>query len=278
MEMKKNVISFINMKGGVGKTTLCVNLAYCLAKRFNKKILLIDLDPQFNATQYLVDQETYLRNIYEKGQTIYTIMKSNSPVADMLTGQAKPEKVDRLEYNICENLDLIAGDLNMLYLDGPTGGLDDRPYRLLNYINENGLRESYDYIFIDCPPTQSIYTLTAFNASDYYIMPVKPDFLSTLGVDLFQRTVQQYNKNAPKKIEPLGIVFTLVQHYKHPERKMKEIREKYRFNTFENTLKYSIKVPETAEQGKMIYDMTDTELSDLREGIVKLAEEFLNKF
>ncbi|WP_269147364.1 ParA family protein [Geobacillus thermodenitrificans] len=179
---------------------------------------------------------------------------------------------------MCENLDLIAGDLNMLYLDGPTGGLDDRPYRLLNYINENGLRESYDYIFIDCPPTQSIYTLTAFNASDYYIMPVKPDFLSTLGVDLFQRTVQQYNKNAPKKIEPLGIVFTLVQHYKHPERKMKEIREKYRFNTFENTLKYSIKVPETAEQGKMIYDMTDTELSDLREGIVKLAEEFLNKF
>lgn len=277
--MKKNVVSFINMKGGVGKTTLCVNMAYCLATHFNKKVLLIDMDPQFNATQYLVKDEVYMNEILKKNLTIYTIMKNKVEMADILIGAEEETEVETktpdLRYNIAPNFDIIAGDLKMLNLEGPMGGLDDRPYRLLNYIEELGLRDEYNFIFIDCPPTHSIYTTTALNATNYYIMPVKPDFLSTLGLDLFEKMVKQFNKNAPNKVNALGIVFTLVQHYNHPEIHMKRVREKYKFTTFKNILKQSIRIPEYAESRTMIYDIPEKEL---KQSIIDLSNEFLLKF
>lgn len=278
--MKKNVVAFMNMKGGVGKTTLCVNLADCLARHFDKKVLVIDLDPQFNATQYLLEEQEYLDNLYKKEKTIYSIFKSQVPIANVLTGIDEEVKgmVTNIEYRVKENFYLIAGDLKMLYLEGGTGGLDQRPHMLKMYIDNNNLKEKYDFIFVDCPPTQSVYTSAALNASDYYIMPVKPDYLSTLGVDLFKRTVESFNSYSPKKINSLGIVFTMVHHYNHPEEKIKEVRGRYPFGTFENHLKYSIKVPETAEEHKMIYDMEDAKQIELKIGIINLTQEFLDKF
>lgn len=278
--MKKNVVAFMNMKGGVGKTTLCVNLADCLARHFDKKVLVIDLDPQFNATQYLLEEQEYLDNLYKKEKTIYSIFKSQVPIANVLTGIDEEVKgmVTNIEYRVKENFYLIAGDLKMLYLEGGTGGLDQRPHMLKMYIDNNNLKEKYDFIFVDCPPTQSVYTSAALNASDYYIMPVKPDYLSTLGVDLFKRTVESFNSYSPKKINSLGIVFTMVHHYNHPEEKIKEVTGRYPFGTFENHLKYSIKVPETAEEHKMIYDMEDAKQIELKIGIINLTQEFLDKF
>lgn len=279
-EVKKNVVSFINMKGGVGKTTLCVNMAYCLATHFDKNVLLIDMDPQFNATQYLVKDEVYMNEILKNNLTVYSIMKNKVEMGDILIGveeepETEPETPD-LRYNVANNLDIIAGDLKMLNLEGPTGGLDDRPYRLLNYIEDLNFRNEYDFIFIDCPPTHSIYTTTALNATNYYIMPVKPDFLSTLGLDLFEKMVKQFNKNAPNKVNALGIIFTLVQHYNHPEIHMNRVREKFKFNTFTNILKQSIRIPENAESRTMIYDIPNER--ELKKSIIDLSEEFLSKF
>jgi chromosome partitioning protein len=270
----KNVISFMNMKGGVGKTTLCVNLADCLARHFDKKVLLIDLDPQFNATQYLINQKTYIDEIYKKELTINKIFMEGQVKPSLLNGVIHEEKPDtsNLEYMIYENLYIVPGDLTLVNLEKNSSSTKE--HKLKKYIQSNKLNEKYDFIFIDCPPTQSIYTLAAFYASDYYIMPVKPDFLSTLGINLFRKTIEDYNDVLPHKLECLGIIFTLVQdHTNHCRETMRDIKQRYKFYTFNNYLKHSIQVPENAEKNVCLLD-----LQDFKSAIINIAKEFLEAY
>lgn len=274
MEEKRNVIAFMNMKGGVGKTTLCVNLAYCLAKHFGKNVLLIDLDPQFNATQYLLSQEKYLNEIFKDGKTINRIFEESTMRPTILEFEVKVDKPDtsNLEYFITDNLYIVPGDLTLINLE--KSNTSTKEHKLRKYILDNKLREKYDFIFIDCPPTQSIYTMAAFFASDFYIMPVKPDFLSTLGINLFKKAIEEYNEELPHKLECLGIVFTLAQDTtNHCKNTMEEIRKRYRFYTFENYLKHSIQIPENAEKNICLLD-----IPDFNKIIINLAQEFLDTY
>ncbi len=270
----KNVIAFMNMKGGVGKTTLCVNLADCLARHFDKKVLLIDLDPQFNATQYLISQETYMRELYTTELTINKIFMDSQVKPSLLDGEIKVDKPDtsNLEYEISNNLYIVPGDLTLVNLE--KNNRSTKEHKLRRYIEQNNLKEKYDYIFIDCPPTQSIYTLAAFFASDYYIMPVKPDFLSTLGINLFRKNIEELNDELPHKLECLGIIFTLVQDTtNHCKITMREIKQRYKFYTFDNYIKQSIQVPENAEKNICLLD-----IPDYKEVMIKIAEEFLGAY
>ncbi|WP_105176838.1 ParA family protein [Clostridium cagae] len=269
-EVKKNVIAFMNMKGGVGKTTLCVNLADCLAKHFNKKILIIDIDPQFNSTQYLVEHEHYINNIFKQNKTIRNVFKIKEIDSDVLTGTVtdEEEQIDAHIEHISENLDLLCGDLRMIDLDTKSPKLENR---LKKFIKIKNIDTMYDFIFIDCPPTYSIYTIAAYNASQYYILPVKPDFLSVLGINLFQRTLSNMSDDE-HKIECLGMVFTLVQNYPYINNKMEKLRAKYAFYTFDNNMKQSTKILDNAEKHICIYN------SDFKNDIIKLAQEFLDKY
>lgn len=271
---RNNVISFMNMKGGVGKSTLCVNIAHCLSKHFNKRILLIDLDPQFNATQYLVPQDKYISEIYEQNKTIYNIFRERKVKPSLVDGDIEVDEanIQGLEYKINENLFLIPGDLQMVNVE--KSNALGREHKLTKYIENNNLKAIYDFIFIDCPPTQSIYTLSAFYASNYYIMPVKPDFLSTLGINLFRNAIKEYNEEFPHKINCLGMIFTLAQeHTNHGSAKMQEIREKYKFHIFNNYISHSIKVPENAERNICLYD-----IADFKQNIIDLSQEFLDVY
>ena len=187
--MERNIISFMNMKGGVGKTTVCVNIAGCLADQ-GKKILLIDIDPQMNATQYLLNPQNIQKVIddkYTEKETIYWLYKDSAE--DDLYGISgeEPDSVsssessisEKIIYNVSENLDLICGDLRMTNIVDTDGTATDT---LNLFIDNASLRDKYDFIFIDCPPTQSVYTTSAFKASDFYLLIIKPDYLSTIGL------------------------------------------------------------------------------------------------
>lgn len=268
--MRKNIISFMNMKGGVGKTTLCVNLADCLSKHFGLKILLIDLDPQFNATQYLMNHEHYLKNVFEKDKTVKSIFTTKTIDSNVLNGTILPgeEVIECHIESISDNFHLICGDLKMTELDGNMSKLEKR---LKKYISTKNLRKEYDFIFIDCPPTQSLYTTAAFNASDYYILPVKPDFLSTLGINLFQTTINSLN-DTEHRLECLGMVFTLVQEYPYIKNKMDELRKKYPFYTFDKSMKQSTEVLQNAEKHICLYS------TSFKNDIIDLSSEFIRRY
>lgn len=206
--MERNIISFMNMKGGVGKTTVCVNIAGCLADQ-GKKILLIDIDPQMNATQYLLNPQNIQKVIddkYTEKETIYWLYKDSAE--DDLYGISgeEPDSVsssessisEKIIYNVRENLDLICGDLRMTNIVDTDGTATDT---LNLFIDNASLRDKYDFIFIDCPPTQSVYTTSAFKASDFYLLIIKPDYLSTIGLSLFEKIVGKFNNRRTKNAE-----------------------------------------------------------------------------
>lgn len=210
------VISTINLKGGVGKTQTTVALAECLALEEHKKVLLIDLDPQTNATIMLMDENDWLQK-NKQGETLNQLFK------DALVGTSKFD----INKAIVKNASNIKGGINGLDLLPSSLDLIDIQDRLQNIgsgtmytlsptsvlygVIENFLDE-YDYVFIDCPPNLGIITLNGLYFSDYYIIPCIPDILSTYGIPQIINRVNKFSK--PQKgggstigeLEALGII------------------------------------------------------------------------
>lgn len=247
MEKKGTVISFINMKGGVGKTTLSIGIADYLAKQEGNKVLMIDIDPQFNATHSLIDAykkksviddtviddesldiRTTLEEVIqgntedsededaEVSNNFYTLEVLNNnktifqlfkPQLDMSKRYLLPKAAD-LIINLKEGLDLLSGDLNLVLANKNSDF--SLVKRLKNFISENGLRKEYDYIIIDCPPTLTIYTDSALLASDFYIIPNRIDRYSIIGIDSLQTAVGNLISSEGIDLKCLGIVYTMV--------------------------------------------------------------------
>ena len=226
------VVSFINYKGGVGKTTLASNIAADLALR-GKKVLCIDLDPQANLTFSFYRVEDWKNNL-QNNMTIkkwYDDFVDRNNVEKISSFIVKPTKVNEL---VNKNLDLICSHLGLINIDLELAtmltGASTKQQRK-NFFNvyshlHLGLKEledSYDIVIIDCPPNFNIITKNALVASDYYVVPAKPDYLSTLGFDELERNivelVKEYNYNAElenehkvSKINPisLGMIANMV--------------------------------------------------------------------
>lgn len=266
----KNVIAFMNMKGGVGKTTLCVNLADCLARHFNKKILIIDLDPQTNATQYLISSRTYNQEINKYGKTIVRVFKRNKIRPNITSGPSENiTDTSNLEYKIKDNLYIIPGHLKLSQID-----TDDESQHVLNrFIEKNKLKDKYDYIFLDSPPTESIFTEAAFYASNFYIIPVKTDHLSSLGIHSYMKSIEDRNEGLPHKIHCMGIVLMIVDlRSKHDIEIMEQVRKEFMFDVFDNFIKRSSLVPRSSRRNKCIYD-----IPSLKQIIIDIGQEFLNR-
>jgi len=214
--MIAKTIALLNMKGGVGKTTLAVNIASALAKLNDLKVLLIDLDPQYNATQYLVNLQLHPEYVDGKEPTVLDIMGGATDVPSVVDGAkiAKRGKINISEvarrlYQQDEGnavLDLIPATLHLINLEMAPRGYE---HKLQNFVNR--VKGIYNYIFIDCPPTFSVFLLSGFLASDYYLVPLKPDPLSTLGIPLLEKVINAYSDLYSKEVEPLGIIFTMVR-------------------------------------------------------------------
>lgn len=203
--MTAPVISFINMKGGVGKTTLCVGMGEYLANYLQKKILVIDIDPQFNATQSLMGHysrvDEYLETIQPANKTIRKIFElPNSLMAD--EKKVLPEDVI---FSLSDNLDIILGDINIIFDTNHEG---KRIKMLKRFIHDNDLNNEYDFIFIDSPPTISLFTDTALLASDYYLTPVKIDHYSVLGANSLNSVIRNMKTHHEKEVKHVGFVYT----------------------------------------------------------------------
>lgn len=233
-----HVVSVINYKGGVGKTSLTANLGAELAWR-GKRVLLIDLDAQASLTFSFIKPDEWSEN-FEAGGTIkawFDAHDSGTPLdlADLIETPARISQ--RLSGR--GNLDIIYSHLGLINVDlelaTKLGGAS-LPQAKRNFINvhrrlANALqsisdRDCYDVVLIDCPPNFNIVTKTAIIASDYILVPTRPDELSTLGIDYLMRSIRglvhDYNEyvaidasSADMPIEPgiVGVVFTMIQEY-----------------------------------------------------------------
>lgn len=215
------VVSIINYKGGVGKTTITANLASEMACR-GKRVLVIDLDPQTNLTFSYMKVEEWSKT-YEKEKTIKywfdSIIDGTKPVPSFKDLIVRKNEVDL----ICSHLGLIDVDIELAA--GLSAGTE-RQHRnnfikTYSYIkNElNTLKGQYDIVLFDCPPNFSIVTKNALIASDYYIVPAKMDYLSTLGINQLKNhvtsLVNQYNDyvtDESKMANPifLGVIATMI--------------------------------------------------------------------
>ncbi len=204
--MNAKVISFINMKGGVGKSTLCLGIGEYLAHYDNKKILYIDLDPQFNTTQTLMNEfdleEIYMEKYYQDNNIRKIFATPNT-----ITERPDIAKASEVIVELDDNIHIVPGTINLIFEDSKDSG---KIRRVKKFISENSLRNVYDYIFIDCPPTISLYTDAALIASDYYIVPNRVDRYSILGIKLLKNVIDRLKNDLDLDIMPLGIVYTMI--------------------------------------------------------------------
>lgn len=205
-------VALVNMKGGVAKTTLATNLAHCLSLRHKKRVLLIDIDPQFNATQCLISGSDYVNRRNAGGHTILNVFDDTShtavnPVRGSFVKQNIP--LENIEpWKGIKGFDLIPGDLELYRLDMGAG--QGREQRLRRFLEKIDAKSKYDFVLIDTPPTPSAWMMSALLASDAYLVPVKPEPLSTVGIDLLRGVVNRCSENFGHEISCLGVVLTSV--------------------------------------------------------------------
>jgi chromosome partitioning protein len=249
---KATVISLVNMKGGVGKTTVAVNLAAHLARDLGKRVLLVDLDPQTNASLSLMSEDAWRAWSDEHGT-----------MADVFEVDAKSKKSGRLALKDCivhgvvpeiPGLDLVPGHLRLTFLDLD---LASRPGR--ERIFERKLEKvlgDYDVILCDCPPNLQTATQNALYASDYYLVPMQPDFLSSIGLGLVLDRLSYLKTELQFKIRCLGVIFSRVRkhvsfHQETMERLPKE-KEFKRLHFFKTVIPENITVSEAPMAAKPV--------------------------
>jgi chromosome partitioning protein len=200
------------MKGGVGKTTLALNFADCLARTHNQKVAVIDVDPQFNATQCLFSGEEYVKLLKDEVDTILNIFDSEvRPIASAVSGASatEPRGMNEIKLQKKDHLWVLPGNIDLYRLEMTTG--EGREFAIQRLIEENLQPAGFDYVIIDTPPTPSVWMTSALIASDYYVIPVKPDPLSLIGIDLLRTIIERRRRSYGLKLKCLGLVFTMVE-------------------------------------------------------------------
>ena len=255
------VISVVNMKGGVGKTTVAVNLAAYLARDHGKKILLVDLDPQSNASLSLMP---------EKAWSAWA--DTNGTMADVFgVGAKRKPDTDhaRLEHCIVHDvvpeipgLDLLPSHLRLTFLDLDLAARPGRERILTRKLTK--VLDAYDLILCDCPPNLQTATQNALYASDYYLVPMQPDFLSSVGLSLLLDRLAYLKEELEFKIKCLGVVFSRVRRHVtfHQETmaRLPEEKEFKRLNFFTTVIPENITLGEAPMAAKPIalFDATAT--------------------
>lgn len=272
------VVSLINMKGGVGKTTLAVGLAWELAKKH--KVLLVDIDPQFNATQWVVPAEDYLQWVKSK-KTIFDVFQPSEGVGPGIGSSSSSSRKAKSEATLRNSvitvdsggvsLDIVPSILDLMRLDAAPRGTENRLRVFLE-----PARGHYDYILIDCPPTASLFSYSAYLASDAYLVPVKPDPLSVLGLPLLERAMEDYQDRSGQGLERLGLVFTQVRQTDAMRNTMAQVRSDYSTEVFQHELPQTTGVAEAVEKGESLQVFEKTK-AKLRTALAGLSSEFIDR-
>ena len=191
--MEKKIISVINQKGGVGKTTTVINLAAGLSMK-GKKVLVIDLDPQGNATTDLG-----LSNSESSDATIYSVLNGKKKISEVI------------QETSFTNLNLITSNVNLSGIEVETAGDSRRAFKLKDeltlILNDSGA--SYNYILIDCPPSLSLLTIMALVASDALVVPLQTEFFALEGLTQLMKTIERIKSNLNPSLDIRGILLTM---------------------------------------------------------------------
>ncbi|GAB3023125.1 hypothetical protein GCM10027051_29810 [Niabella terrae] len=274
------IVSLINMKGGVGKTTLTINLADFLSKRENKKILLIDIDPQFNTTQCLFSGEEYVEYLNAGKESILkifddTVKRKISTVSGISESSIKAFK-DISPHKVTDNLHILPGNLELYKLEMASGS--GKENKLKQYLQEINSVENYDYVLIDTPPTPSVWMTSALIASDYYLIPVKPDPMSFVGIDLLENIVDQKKDAYNLDISCLGLVFTMVE--RDDSIIYKKALEFVNNDPKWKKLLFTKHLPKRAEIAKLQLEkkfILDTDDPNLKSSLLNIVKELIEK-
>lgn len=244
-------VCLINMKGGVGKSTLTVNLAWHFFDRVTPcRVLVVDLDPQFNASQYLLGVHAYERHLQAGKPTIWDVFEQStripsSPSIPLDVKTAICNRCTRLDGN---KIDLIPSRLELAWtLKAPQA----KEKELAKSLEQ--IKGEYELILIDCAPTESMLTLAAYLASDYVLVPVKPDYLSAIGLPLLENSLREFHGTSDHRLEIAGVVFNATTEYSPEEMLTKnKVREQARernWYVFRNEIALSRSYPKGAREG-----------------------------
>ncbi|WP_417819048.1 ParA family protein [Tritonibacter scottomollicae] len=247
------VISCVNLKGGVGKTALAVNFAaYC--GRQGKKTLLIDLDPQTNATFSCILPEKWEQHSDENGSVADILGVRNHVRAD--TDEVEVENI--IIKDVFENVDLIPSHLDLFTIDLEIGGAVAREGFLRTALEP--ILDGYDIVVCDCPPNLTLPTQNALAVSTHFVVPVSPDFLSSLGIALLLRRVEKLGKALRVDIENAGIVLSRVGRTSYfRQQTTQSIRDTFGDSVLSAQLTERSVVAEAAARNAPVFDMGNTE-------------------
>jgi len=250
------IISLLNMKGGVGKSTLAVNLAWQFYQ-FGKRVLVVDLDPQFNASQYMLGGEGYKKLVQNQAPTTWDIFEQFTSIPGATKKPFDPKKVIHSIHAVSKYrtscLHLIPACLELCYtLRYPTG----KEELLAKFLSKEATE--YDLVLIDCPPTDSLFSTAAYHASNYILVPVRPEYLSTIGLPLLARSIHEFREqHEDSALDVAGIVFNSTSDYQPEEgRSQKEVTAlaaQLGWHIFPTSIDYSRSYPKGAREGRPIF-------------------------
>ena len=249
------VISVANQKGGVGKTTTSINLSACIAET-GKKVLAVDIDPQGNTTSGMGIDKTGNRN------TIYQVVIGECSIEDAIIK------------NVYENLDLVSSDVNLAGAEIDLIGIEDREYILKNQIEK--IKENYDFIIIDCPPSLTMLTVNAMTAADTVLVPIQCEYYALEGLSQLIHSIKLVKKKLNPTLEIEGVVFTMYDARTNLSLQVVEnVKENLKQSVYKTVIPRNVRLAEAPSHGLPInvYDSKSAGAESYR----MLAEEVINK-
>ena len=258
--MHKKIISVINQKGGVGKTTSVINLASGLAMK-NKKVLVIDLDPQGNATTGLG-----LSNTEKTEQTIYNVLNGKKNVSEVI------------KQSSFENLNLISSNVDLSGLEVETAGDSRRAFKLkdeLTALNHNS-GPIYDYVIIDCPPSLSLLTIMALVASDELVVPLQTEFFALEGLTQLMKTIERIKSKLNPTLEIRGILLTMYDRRNKLSGEVEsEARNYFKEKVYSTVVPRNVRLSEAPSHGMPVLYYDRACPGSI--AYLKFTEEFMNQ-
>ena len=254
------IISIINQKGGVGKTTTVINLAAGLAQQ-EKKILVIDLDPQGNATTGLG-----LSNLENSSDTIYGVLNGTKTISEV---------IKKTEF---KNLDIVSSNVDLSGLEVETAGDSERAFilkaKLTAFLND--FKGSYDYILVDCPPSLSLLTVMALVSSHSLVVPLQTEFFALEGLTQLIKTIERIKTNLNPELNIRGILLTMYdKRNKLSSQVEKEARDFFKEKVYTTVIPRNVRLSEAPSHGMpvLIYDR----LCPGSKSYFSFTDEFINQ-